>query len=108
MRGTTLATLVTMLKAELGYSLDATATGKDVGLQQLLANKQMWLATEYDFPFLEHRWDLTCAAGSRFLNLPTTTSSTADKGATLSINFERPVVVEAKYNDAWVPVDYGI
>lgn len=107
-RGTALSTLVTMLKAELGYSLDATATGKDAALKQLLSNKEQWLATELDWPFLEHRWDLACNSGSRYLNLPTVEASPGDEGASAAINFEREVRVEVLYNSRYWPVEYGI
>jgi hypothetical protein len=104
MRGTTLATLLTMLKAEVGYSLDSTATGKDAALIQLLANKQRWLAGEYDWPFLEHQWDLSCAISSRYLDIPTVDVA----GSTVTINFERPVLVEVKFTNRWIGVDYGV
>jgi hypothetical protein len=107
-RGTALSTLRTMLKAELQYSLDSTATGKDTALNQLLASKELWLASEFDWPFLEHRWDVTVNAGGRFINFPTTESSVGDEGASVAINFEREVRVETKYNSKWWPMDYGI
>ena len=107
-RGTALSTLLTMLKAELGYSLDASATGKDTALKQMLSNKEQWLSTELDWPFLEHRWDLACGVGSRYLNLPTTEASPGDEGATVAINFEREVRVEVFYNNKYWPLDYGI
>ena len=97
-----------MLKAELQYSLDSTATGKDTALNQLLSNKEQWLASEYDWPFLEHRWDITVNAGNRFLTLPTQESSSGDEGASVAINFEREVRVEVKYNNKWWPLDYGV
>ena len=104
MRGTVVSSLLTMLKAEVGYSLDASATGKDAALIQLLCNKQKWLVGEYDFPFLEHRWNLSCAPGSRYLTIPA-----ADVlGQSININFERPAKVEVFYNNKWLDIDYGI
>lgn len=105
MRGVTLATLVTKLKSEIGESLDASATGKDLAFQQLLDNKQAWLASEFDWPFLQHRWDVACGVASRYLTFPTVES---DEGATVAINFERPVMVEVKFNERWQKVKYGI
>lgn len=106
-RGTTLSTLRSMLKAAIGDNATGN-TSRDAELNTLLSNEQRLLASSYDFPFLEHRWDLTCAAGSRFLNLPTATSATGDLGATLSINFDRAVKVMVKFNSVWLPVSYGI
>lgn len=69
----------------------------------------MWLASEYDWPFLEHRWDLACPIGSRFLVLPTQTSAAGEVvQETVAINFERPVCVEVFYNNRWMELNYGI
>lgn len=107
-RGTTLTNLLARLKAELGYSQDASATASDATLTLLLANKQRWLCGEFDWPFLDHKWDISLAAGSRFVSLPTATSTTDDLGATLSINFERPVHVSVNWANWWQPVFEGI
>lgn len=106
-RGTTLSTLRTMLKAAIGDNATGN-TSRDSELNVLLSNEQKLYASGYDFPFLVHRWDLVCAAGSRFLALPTTTSSVADLNASHLINFDRPVKIEVKFNTIWLPVLNGI
>lgn len=104
-RGTTLANLRAFLKAEIG-DFSGTNTARDSEVNVLLSNKQKWLASEYDFPFLQHFWDATCPAGTQYVNLPTTT---ADTGATnTAINFERPVIVERFYNNIYDEIEYGI
>lgn len=103
-RGTLVSTLLSMLKAECGMSLDTTATAKDAALIQLMANKQLWLSGEYSWPFLEHRWDAAVAVGDRYVNLPTQDI----RGQAVSIDFERPVIVEVRFGNIWVPVAYGI
>lgn len=102
-RGTALATLRAYLKAELRDTQE-TNSAVDVEYNYALANRQKDLAFAYDWSFLEHRWDLACAAASRYLNVPTAD----DRGATVSINFERPVKVERLFNTYYNPVDYGI
>lgn len=103
-RGQTLATIRAKLKAELGDTQEAN-TFADAEYNYLLANKQMDLANAYDWPFLQHRWDLACAAGSRFLAFP----STDILGITnLTINLARPVLAERFFNTKYWKMDYGI
>ncbi len=102
-RGTTLATLRAMLKAELGDANEAN-TALDFQLNYLLANKQKDLANMYDWAFLEHRWDLSCSAGSRYLDIP----SSDVRSQACTINFERPVNVQCKYNSNWINVAFGV
>lgn len=98
-----------MLKAQIGASLDSTATGKDTAYNLTLSNMQLWLSSEHDWPFLEHRWDLTCSAGSQYLTIPTAAAAQpGDLGASVAINFEREVKVSVYYNTKYWPVDYGI
>lgn len=104
-RGTALSVLRTMLRAEIGQTLNTSAaTQGDPRLNQLLSNKQKWLSSEFDWPFLEQRW--TTNVGGRFVNVPVTTDG-PDVGS-FQINFERPVVVETKFNNKWSLVEYGI
>jgi hypothetical protein len=93
-----------MLKAEVGLSLNV-GTQKDTALNTLLSDMQKWLASEFDWPFLADRWDVTAAASSRLISVPTTAQIA---GANQSINFERPVTVQTKWNTLWQDVDYGI
>lgn len=102
-RGVTLAALVTRLKAEVGDAQEAN-TFADQEYKYLLATKQQDFANGYDWDFLERRWDLACAGGSRYLTLPTVDI----QGATNTISFERPILVERLYNTKYAPVTYGI
>jgi len=106
-RGTALSLLLSQLKAAIGDNATGNTT-RDTELKTLLSIEQQTYASSYDFPFLEHRWDLDCAAGSRFLAIPTTTSATSDLSLAALINFDRPVKVEVKFNRIWLQVDYGI
>ncbi len=73
-RGTTLATLRTMLRAEIGQTLNtAAATSGDPTLNQFLASEELWLASSLDWPFLDDRWNVTAGPSSRYLNMPTQT-----------------------------------
>lgn len=102
-RGTALSTLRTLLKAELR---DAQQTNSviDTEYNYALASKQKDLALAYDWPFLQHDWDLACAAGSRYLNIPTTDV----RGASVTINFERPVQVSRLHGSYYREICYGI
>lgn len=96
-RGTTLANLRTMLKAELGYVLTAgVATAQDTELNQILSDMQQWLWWQYEWPFLRTKEDDSLVAGTRYYTLP----------AGLSYDF--PVMVEVKSDDTWTNVEYGI
>lgn len=100
-RNTTLANATTMLKGELGISqASGVQTATDTELYTLIDNRQKWLSSEYDWPFLKERVDITVPAGtgdsSRYHTLPTT------------LNFERPVVVTSAYQTFWHPVEFGI
>jgi hypothetical protein len=100
-RGTTLANALLMLKGEIGLALTANvAVAKDQELYTLLDNRQKWLSSEYDWPFLKARVDVVIAAGTgdaiRYQTTPTT------------INFERPVSLETLWTTFWHPVQFGI
>lgn len=107
-RGTTLTNLLAMLKAEIGDA-NSSNTARDEELSRLLSNKQQYLAAMHDWPFLEHRWDIACSAGSRLVAVGTTTSSTDDSNlATTPINFERPVKSWVLYDGTWSPAEYSL
>lgn len=102
-RGNTLLNIRNMVKAEIGdYS--GTNTNADAELNILLSNKQLWLATEYAWPFLERRWDVAVAPGTQYINLPTVD----DAGVTAALNFNRMPHVQVHYNLQYYPVTYGI
>lgn len=102
-RGTTLSTLRTYLKAELRESQDINSV-IDTELNYRLANKQKDLANSHSWPFLEHVWDLSVPAGSRYLNLPTSDI----RSLAVTPNFERPMIVERFYVESYIEIDYGI
>ena len=102
-RNTTLANLVTMLQAQLGQAITASPANL-AQLQSLLSAKQQWLASEYDWPFLEDRFDTPIPPQSRYLSFPTIDN----EGLTLAMNMERPYRVEVFWNNLWSPVEYGI
>lgn len=94
-RGQTLASTLSLLKAEIGYSLAAgVATADDQALYRLIDNEQKRLAADFDWPFLKNKPTVNVAA--RTANLPTT------------IVFERPVKVLRKFNNFWLPIEHGI
>ena len=112
-RGVTLTNLLAMLKATLGENSGTNVAG-DSALKVLLSNEQKWLAGQWDWSFMEHRWPKVIPVGTRFIALPTTTAtnvdgaSGGDLGFTAAINFDRPVTVETYYNGIWYPVENGI
>ena len=113
MRGTTLANLLLMFKAEIGTELSAAiAPGGDSIYQTALANQQKWLVNTYDWPFMKKRLDIALVAATRYYAIPTVTLTDADGGNSVvdTLNFERPVDVKVKQNTIWItdPVDFGI
>lgn len=100
---TSLSELVSMLKSEIGDSLVA-GTQKDPTYKRLLATKQKLLVAEFDFPYLEDRWDVVVTAGSRYLTIPTANVL----GVAYSIDFSRPIVVERLWNTRYEELIYGI
>lgn len=96
-RGTTLATLVEMVKAEIGYSLTTgVAVAEDTRIKLLLKQQQMDLAALFDWPFLQRTGDVLLAAGDRTATLPTT------------LDYERPVQVATLDSKIWRPLTFGI
>lgn len=93
-----------MFKAEAAKSLALTATAQDSEINQIIADRQQWLASNFDWPFLEERWDVALNATNRYVALPT-----ADIiGTTIAIDLQRAFKVEVKWNIVWQPVVYGI
>jgi hypothetical protein len=105
-RNTPLGNVLAMVKAESGKSLNTSATQADTYIEQVIADTQAWLASEYDWPFLEARWDIAIPPGSRYIAFPTTD----DVGLTTAINFERAgsLRLYIKWNNIWQDVYYGI
>lgn len=102
MRLQRLGDLLKMLKAEIGDSV-SVGTARDAELRQLLSNKQEFLASEFDWPFLGEDFDITIT--SRYSDLPTTRVNEDDP----VLNIERPIAeVTVRWNTYWYPVEYGI
>lgn len=102
-RGTTVTNLIALLRAELRDAQESN-TVQETEYTYALSNKQKDLSLAYDWPFLKHDWDLACGIGSRYLAIPTIDT----RSQTVSINFERPVLVQRKYGTWYQPVPYGI
>jgi hypothetical protein len=102
-RGTTLAKVCQMVKAQAGIALGGEGSGSDTTIAQLIADKQDLLNGDYDWPFLYKKWDV--AVSSRYTTFPTLTTD----NITAKISFEREVVAWTKLGDTtWLPVDFGI
>jgi len=102
-RNTQLSVLLTMLQAQLDSAITAAPQNQS-SLFQLLSDEQKWLAGQYDWPFLEDRFDLLAPAGSRYLPFPTVDN----EGNTIAMNLERPYKVEVFWTNYWNPLAYGI
>lgn len=83
-----------MVKAEIGFN-QKVGTASDNEINTLTSNKQKWLASKWDWPFLETRFDIQATPGLRYVNVP-------------NCNFERPPTVERFWSNLWDGVDYGI
>lgn len=95
-RGTQLSQLRKMLKAEVGSTLtDGVNTADDARFDMLLANKQLELASLYDWPFLRDRKDVATVSGQRFYPLPL-------------LNYERPHRCQVSWSNIWRRLVYGI
>lgn len=100
-RGVSLDIVRQKLKSECGESVFPNPE-VDNELSQLICNKQEWLSTEFDWPFLHEKWDATCS--SIFTDLPTVTVD----GDAYSIDIDRALTVEHKDGNIWHPLEYGI
>lgn len=101
-RLTALSVLYTMLQAKLGENPAVTNTR--TRYFQLISDKQKWLANEYDFPFLEDRFDSPVPKNGRYVTFPTIDN----EGVTIAMNLERPYKVEVFWNQIWSELMYGI
>lgn len=101
MTGQTLASVLTLLKAELGV----TGTADDALLYQLIVNKQFWFAAKFDWSEFDDRWDMGVTTGSQYYAFPTVDTG----GATATLRLDRLMPeVEVFYNSVYMPLDYGI
>lgn len=102
-RGQTLTTLLAYLKGELRDAQE-TNSPEDATYYYMLSMQQRDFCLKFDWPFLVHRWDLTCTSGSYYFNVPTSDI----RSQAVSINFERAVTVERLYGGIWYPMCEGI
>lgn len=102
-RGQLLSSIRALLKAEI-RDVQETNSSLDAEYNYLLASKQQELASQWDWSFLKHDWDLSCTAGTRYFDIPTVDT----RAQSVSINFDRPLVVSRLFNSYWEPVYYGI
>lgn len=93
-RGINLATLRSELKAEIGQSQNQ-GTFNDAALNTMLSNRQRWLASEFDWPFLEARYDVALPGLSRYVVFPL-------------VDTNRPIYAEVFWNNNYQPVEYGV
>lgn len=95
--------LLASLKQELRDS-SAANTLADAEYNAALVSMQKQLCVDYDWTFLAQEWDLSIAANTQYADIPTQNT----RGATTTINFERPVKVEVFYCNRYQDVLYGI
>ncbi|MDE2097288.1 MAG: hypothetical protein KGL39_08605 [Patescibacteria group bacterium] len=97
------------VKSELRKATDTTNTVDDPVINQLIESEQQALADSFDWAFLQQRWDVYVNPGQRFVPFPTTYAPQGGSvSATGTIDFNRPFVVQTKWNSVWIPVIYGI
>lgn len=102
-RGQLLSVVRALLKAEIRDAQE-TNTTLDTEYNYLLSSKQQELSSQWDWNFLKHDWDLSCTAGTRYFDVPTSDT----RSQSVSINFDRPLVVSRLFNSYYEPVSYGI
>ncbi len=102
-RGTRLAELRYMLMAEIGDNANSNNLRR-IEMNQLLSNKQKWLASEYDWPFLQHQWDVECLNNTQYVTFP----GTDVRNEAVAIDWERPVRITGFWNNYYNEVEYGI
>lgn len=96
-RGSTLGTMVTMLREECRYaSSSSVGQSKNPALKQLLKRVYTMLYDDYEWPHLMGAWeDKELVAGSRYYDFPT------------SINMENAVKAFHQWNGIWQPLKSG-
>lgn len=101
-RGTTLATIVQMVKAELMVDTDAEVSpGGDSLVKQQAATQQKWLALRHTWPFLRIEKTVDMVAGTRYYALP-------NNGGTPYFELGKPLEVDCYFGTLWNPVEVGI
>lgn len=101
-RGTTLANIAAMVKAELLLqSSDTVAPGGDATLYLQIAMQQQWLALRYEWPFLQKESDVAMVPGTQYYAWPQVTSVDV-------FDLGRPVQAWCYQNGIWNACRYGI
>jgi hypothetical protein len=100
MRNTTLLKALQLLKAECDLAVQpGVAPSEDLKLSILIEQRQIWLAGEFSWPFLQlDREEGTVVMNSteRYGEFPT------------NLDVDRPFRVKALFNQYWTDVEYGI
>jgi hypothetical protein len=105
-RGTTLLNIRSFLKAEIG-DFAGTNTTRDSELNARLSNEQKRLGAEFNWSFLERRWDVAVTARQQYVTLPTVTAGDPET-ETVAINTSREVRVDVLYTQKYFMVEYGV
>lgn len=116
-RGTRLDVALTMLKNKIRTNITpGVSLANDSTYAMDIARTQAWLATQYDWPFLEERWDIqlepfplspanpTPYQPWRYYYFPTLD----EDNITVAINFERPLNAYIWWSQSWLDLDIGI
>lgn len=93
--GTSLTTLQSLLKAEIGNEL-SVVTAQDTALATMLLVGQRDLADRFDWPHLKKVQNVGVDAVAQYVTLP------------VEINFDRPVRVAVQVGSGYQQVNYGI
>ena len=100
MRNTTLLKALQLLKAECDLAVQpGVAPSEDLKLSILIEQRQIWLASEYSWPFLQldpEEGTVVMDSTERFGDFPT------------ALDIDRPFRVKALFNQYWTDVEYGI
>lgn len=101
-RGSTLAVITAMTKAEMMVDADAQVSpGGDAIVKLQIANQQKWLATHYNWADLQIRREIAMVGGQRYYDFPVTnTASDLDLG--------QPIKAECYWANLWYAVEPGI
>lgn len=96
-RGTTLGTMISQLRNELGITPSSIVAQSDnAPLRHVLQRTQEILYDEYAWPHMTGVWyDVTLVPGQRYYNLPS------------QLNYERVLDVRVNYSDIWYNVGAG-
>ena len=102
-RGIALSVIRTKLKAALRDTQE-TNTVADAELNYALADMQAHFANAYDWPFLEDKWDIAVAAGTRYYALPTSNI----RAVSATPNLARPALFERLFGTIYERLQHGI